>query len=1165
VRIPHRPYTPFMHRRTVRGAISRKTALMLGMTCSVIAVGGILAFYFTTGTNPATNSPGGTGSPSGSSGGPPDVPIDVGPGGIGKTGRALNELIDQKNPTRIKAHIGWKQLDPLPKGQYSIVEPRAWIYLEDGRTLELRAATGTIRFTGDAKQRRPESGRFEGGVRVRVFAPGVMPASAVVADAGRDTDNTTTPPPVLLAFAATMNFDTMTNDYSTVDRVRISTEQTEAELTGLHIVYNDLLGRPDLIESTSGFIRFTKSAKTAPTQSSTAQPPDPATTPSPSTPNPSAIGENPATSPTSPAQPTHPPATAPLSQRKVDLYRADFAEAVELRSRGQSITSDKLLVWARLIDGKLSDAALGDSPLQSSTPTPPPPPGQVPQPSHASPSPVAAKPTTADKPPIPESMQDRLASLRAMPPGSPASITPVREDDVLLVWTGPLSVYTLDAAPPELDKDDVAARFIAEGAQPVKLSDRPAAGGAEGPYAECSTLDYAATTKNAVLKGLTPSSVHLADPKNRRDAVVDRFELNLATGIAHVPGGGTLSAGRDADSASPPVPLADSTTTPALADAPATHRTLTWTESADFQFDIGRTPSGEGGIRSLREASFTGSVEADDGRASITGDFLHAWFAPIGTRDSAFSRVVVEGSAVGTTWSARSRDEFKRLAADRFDVAFRPAPDGNDTDPNILTATGHVKGEQHEYKNTVNASPSASPPAPSASPILQSTSLTSDFLEASLLTTREKNKKRTDVGEAYAKGTVHFERSDGIHADSDELRARLDAKQADLTGSHVVIARGESSVSGTAMRLDGNENSLLVKSSGEIDHQQPATPAAPTPTHTTSKTIGHVHVSWSRSMSYNDTTGIGTCEGDAVVTQDQDALHHSTAHAEQVALYLEPAASRTPRSPQPGGTQPADVPDARLLRAVAIGSGDSPERRAKVESREYIGDSAAKDGRKLERLTYIEGIRIIADDEHGIFEVPSVGRALVLDHRAPEAVRLSTPANPSSIPIIPSSNSKGTTLFAWGGWMKLNRATSIVELQDGVELTHKPLDDAQQPIKLTATHVEGHLKPKDPLAASLPGLSGLDREQLVSATATGNVLVQTLSEDMRLSAGQIEYDVETQVLTASSPPGESAGVEYIDLRRATPVIGKKLIVILKPDGKHEVAIIEPMPVTAPLK
>lgn len=1141
-----------------------------------MAVGGILSFYIKTGAGSKTANQNGAGNIGGGAGGPPDVPIDVGSGGIGKTGRALNELIDQKNPGRVKAHIGWKQLDPLPKGQYTIVEPRAWIYLEDGRTLELRAATGTIRFTADSKQKRPESGRFEQGVLIRVFAAGVKPANVVAAEATQSIEPPTTAPPVLLAFAESINFDTLTNDYSTTDRVMIGTEQVESELSGLHIVYNDVLGRPDLIETTAGFMRFTQTAKktdaTETAKPGVASPADAASAVAP-------VGTGAAVAP-----------AAPVPAKKIDLYRIDFAEAINLSTRGQSIVSDKLFLWARLIDGKVPDGALGNAqPAATSS-----------QASAAQSVPARVEPATTNvssltkpsagtetasniasatsaKPSaVGPTVEDRLAALRAMPPGSPASITPVKDDDIMLSWSGPMSVFSLEAPPIELAKEDVVARFAAVGTTPVRLSDKRGEDGAEGPYAECLTLVYGATTKNAVLGGPVPESVHLVDPRNKRGATVNQFELNLATGVGHVPGPGTLSAARDAKSA-PSEPASDST----QGDAAAPERRLSWTESADFEFDAGGKTPGEAGIKSLRAASFTGSVAASDGRASIAGDFLRAWFTPTAHRDTTFSRVVVEGTAVGETWSASSKDEFKRLSADRFDVAFKPAPDGKDSDPSMLTATGNVKGEQREYKAAVDTTQTktttgtSAPDAPTHQTTIHTTTLTSDFLEASLVTRREGEKKRTDVSEAYAKGKAHFERSDGIIADADELRAQLDQKTADLAGDKVVLSRGGSSISGTAMHLDGKENSLLVRSGGAIQHDQPTkTDAAkslvdgssqPRKDERKDKTIGHVHITWTSSMSYNDTTGIGTCDGDAVVTQDQDALHRSSVRAEKVALYMQPAADRKPGEAKSGDPLASGPVEARLLRAEATGAGESPDLRAKIESREYVADAAAAGGRKLERLTYIEGVRVIADEEHGVFEVPTAGKALVLDHRVPEVVRISTPTSQSNIPIIPSNNPRGTTLFVWTGWMKLNRAASIVEMQNGIELTHKPLDENQQPIRLTASHVEGHLKPKDPAAGALPGLGGLEREQLVKAIATGSVVVETVTQDMRLSAGQIEYDAETQVLTASSPPGETQGVEYIDIRRATPVIGKKLIVILKPDGKHEVAIIEPMPVTVPIK
>lgn len=1166
--------------------------MLLGVGCSLLLVGGVVFISLWSGSGNRGATPG-SGPNAGLPGdGASAPPVDV--ASVGRTGRAFNEILE-KDTARVKQHVAWREMNPLPKGQYEAIEPRAWLYLKDGKTLEVQAATGRIRFTPDSKQKRPESGRFEGGVWIRMYAPGVLPPGAVkeavtgaTATAPPSPPSSPSPPdskgagasvtdavPMLVGYAASLNFDTLTNEYSTSDRVMVSTDEIESEFDGLRVVYNEVQARPDLVEAANGFVRITKKAKTpekSETKATDAKPSDAKSAPvSPATPD---VPANPGTTPAG---------AAPASAPKIQHYRTDFSDAVELAGRGQAVTADKLMLWVRLVDGKApetDDRATAPAPSEASetkqNPSTPADPAATDK-SPASPTgtpapsgtpaatPPSANETTPTKPTGP-TILDRLASLRAMPAVAPKPLAPVRDDDAMLTWRGAVSLFALDEPPAELSKDDATARFVSESERPVTLRDtrRP-----DAPFATCGTLEYGATSKDAVLTSPASRGVVMIDPKNRRRGAVDHFAINLKTGIAQARGAGVLTAIKsdDAKDATADAGATDAAKLDALITRLATttddDRVIMWSEQADFVFQLegGAKGTSDSGIKSIRETMFTGAVTARDGRSLVSGDFLKASFAPGKKSDTVFTRVEVEGNAHGEANDPKKPLETKRLDADRFDIAFTPDAEGKESDPSVLTATGNVRGFQIDTKEVTDKSGAKHTEE-------RTTTLTTSLLEAELETTKDaKGRKRTDVRTARTKNGMEFKRSDGLAASATDMHAEMATKIIDFAGPEVVLSRGASSVRGTDMRLNGIDNALDVRSAGSLAHSE---------TGGTTK-VGTVSLSWNSLLKYNDSTGEGECIGAAKMVQEQDRLHRATINAERMAMRMETAAERKQRETAEGKAPSGELSAERLLRAEAHGTGDTPDTRAKIESREYIDDATAANGRSLQRLTYLEARTVIADEEHGVFDVPTSGRALILDHRVATDETPAPAANtPAAAPsVIPTSNPRGTTLLGWGGTLKFTRAAGLIEMQNATELTHKPLDAAQQPLKIVADRMEGHLRPKPPKSTSegtsgaapvIPstGLAGIEQDQLVKAVALGNVVVTTLSEDMRLSAARVEYDADTRVLTATagSEPGES--VEYIDTKRGTPVVGKKLIVRIKDDGKHELQIVEPMPMTVPI-
>jgi hypothetical protein len=83
------------------------------------------------------------------------------------------ELADKKDPTRIATILTARSVTPREGRSADVTEPGAIVFLKDGRTLRIRAATGT--FSSFSADQAPERGTFKGKVRADLYAPGVSP------------------------------------------------------------------------------------------------------------------------------------------------------------------------------------------------------------------------------------------------------------------------------------------------------------------------------------------------------------------------------------------------------------------------------------------------------------------------------------------------------------------------------------------------------------------------------------------------------------------------------------------------------------------------------------------------------------------------------------------------------------------------------------------------------------------------------------------------------------------------------------------------------------------------------------------------------------------------------------------------------------------------------
>jgi hypothetical protein len=365
---------------------------------------------------------------------------------------------------------------------------------------------------------------------------------------------------------------------------------------------------------------------------------------------------------------------------------------------------------------------------------------------------------------------------------------------------------------------------------------------------------------------------------------------------------------------------------------------------------------------------------------------------------------------------------------------------------------------------------------------------------------------------------------------------------------------------GRKVTLTQADGSVLVDGGGMLTSLRDEDP-----THiTTSVAI------WNKSMRFENATGKATCLGDATATMTVGDTEKNTAHAETIILSFTPAA----------GSSAANKAGTReLLKAEAIGEpgvDGKPPHPATLERREF---SMVNGEQHLDKLLYLEGQKIEADQPHKTLDVPVPGKLLV-DDRTPDAPKPPTapaaqptgtePTAPVAAgPLMPTggfTSAKGTSLFTWAGTLHLDMTDGKAELKKDVQLTHQPLPAPGQPVpaqttvdcdQLTATLLTA--KPAGGGAATNGSLSDLSAT-LSKVEAKGNVVAK--SEGRQLTADTVTFDTIRQSMEAAGgngpTPADLTLVTYIDPARPAPLRARKIV---WDQRAGEVRIIEPAPTT----
>lgn len=584
---------------------------------------------------------------------PPDVRDLRGASGLGGLGSGRDvfmQVADRDDPGRVAAEIRARRAEPLEGKRYRLDEPRAWVFLKDGRTLLITAERGEASFPDARGGGRPEEGFLEGDVRARLYA---AKADGAAIDPATDV-------PVLTALADVVRFDATLGQATVPGGIEVKSEQIAFRGEGLDVLFSEVTQRLERLRLARSFgltytpraraeeARGPETSRDATARSNTGAPGGEAA----GTVSPEALAET--------------------------RYELVAEEGVKLSQGRRSVRGDRMMLWLRLIDNTLPSGALG--------------PGTR----------VGAWEDRGALEAMPTGL--RLALELASVPfaavswGQPESSRRDDELPVTLTWDGPLEIKPLEETPAELRENDAFVRFIAREDRAVELSD-----GESGATGAGATAEYAITRGELALAGRgTGESAEFArlTLPGSGEAQAGRLEVSLTTGLARALGEGFLRTERRDAAASETIAGKDGTggaadgvesqaasVGEALVSAPVRVGELAWSTRADFSFAVvdGRMTS------RLTEARAQGRATLTDRSGTLSADSLIAAFADQEpARDEAVKAVLSSMTASGSVLAEDAQGGS--LAADALRVEFDTL--AAEPSPARMTVSGGVRAQR---------------------------------------------------------------------------------------------------------------------------------------------------------------------------------------------------------------------------------------------------------------------------------------------------------------------------------------------------------------------------------------------------------------------------------------------------------------------------------------
>ncbi|MEO0511939.1 MAG: hypothetical protein AAF108_03475 [Planctomycetota bacterium] len=383
-----------------------------------------------------------------------------------------------------------------------------------------------------------------------------------------------------------------------------------------------------------------------------------------------------------------------------------------------------------------------------------------------------------------------------------------------------------------------------------------------------------------------------------------------------------------------------------------------------------------GGDRQLEEATFAGDVRLISERLEASGDRLRAVFGASGETGSFDLR----GATLNGSVKADARDAS--MTADEIDIGFDPS--AAEPTPDRLTATGRVVASQ------------------------RGAIVRGDLLEARLEPGPD---GEAEVTTSLVEGNAEFRRDDGTFAAGDTIRNDTRGKRTEVLGSPAVVGSPGGRITGPTVVLEEEGGRVSVAGAGEFEREADGRVVA--------------RATWTDSMRYASEAGRLEAFGDVAAVSTPDETGRDTIRAQRLFATLVEG---------PGG-------ETALSDLRAFGSDGSP---ASVETLRFDADNAADQGAAdragvPERLIYLEGPVILADNPAATLTVDGPGRLVTADNRSDEApdAEGAGQSGASGGGNGSSSQARGAALFDWQRDLLFDRRVGTLRMRRGVRMVRQ--------------------------------------------------------------------------------------------------------------------------------
>ncbi|MCE2883974.1 MAG: hypothetical protein LW806_03610 [Planctomycetaceae bacterium] len=1017
---------------------------------------------------------------------------------------------------RLAQQYSATRLEPLQGSQLAMTEPRAMVYLKDGRVLVLSARKGVAY----VPRRALESGTLEEDVEVRLFRP----------EGGRSVDIERDLPAVVVT-AAQAQFDGVLGEVRCAKAVRVSTDagtfagegltlQLDADGDGLEQLVVDRATEPIRIDRAARALSAKRREARADARGAVPALPEgnPADGASASV---VADGSGSA-APSSAAPAAADRRNRPKRADRPPFYRLTMlggVEVVRIKDGVRStITGEEIVAVFSLESRGLDDLAFLPRPNDVHREAP------NDMRIHAS----AAHAALA------------MVPLVFAAPQDAGAIGASDADSVTVTFGGKLvMVPALDPGDQLASQDEIRLDVVGPR---VEVLD-----GKTGSRIVCTRLRYGVQEQYVEATGTAESPLQVSNPRMRLDGT--RFFASLAKGEGRIDGAGRMQLGRglsrkvsllgdmphvavDASRmlvSADPAAIAVVAAAPRAQDAvagqagaaspgdfrfdPATQEIeITWKDGVDLRF------SGEGDDAKLSLARFGGGVNVFGRQFELDSNSLEVAFSP--NDAERIDAIIADG---GTR--VRRLGGEGAMAAGRIEL-FLGEDSRGDTIPRRLVARGAVEARDERQtvwtEDLVVAFREKAKEAAAAKPEREqsATGLVGDTDLGAI-----------DIDTVEAKGGVQVLLKEGARVFAETLVGDAARRRLRLTGENVAIVRSNviadnlrdirfddatrSARSDGPGRFRAFRQPLAV---GEGRAERPNPDARPT-----------LEAAWGESLEYAEVAedrGTLDIRGEVKVRSRPSETTSDAVDAQSILLELgiDPAARGSDKKDGEGAAGGrADPSEAARSFEHFIAKGG-----ARLESRTW--PTAERKGEP--RVFRVSGEHVEYDIRTREGLVVGDGTILVNIPRAEDGKAVD-PAAGARAPGGIALGADGTTRFRWKERMALERQYDDVfriRMEKDVEMLHAGIR-ADDSLSMRCDTLEATVKRPDESKKAGEGGARTESDggvdlggpaELVGVKGIGRVFIRTPEQD--IECGEFDYSVTTGVATLTAEPGRTVTI-----------------------------------------